>query len=309
MRCNVGDGSHSRRIEGRAESQEAPHFDLGVRSGRSLRFSNERRDLAAYRAVRLSEVAGLPPVTNYAVTEYKLTIGSSVASGILRSAAVEMATIEPELAIRLILRVSNRETDDALKRVLTRTRTATLSDTLVDVLSDICIGVIQYAVPRLREGNKRPPFWIGRMNVAVEVLSRTALRASPERVESFLDIALQCCQRHEIVREFELHTSIGNLLRRTWEALPKNRRAARAEDLLSLPIPGMDSYTAHIPDRYPEPEEFLQSEDLPSARTSENDGRWHDAIRFLIRGLDGDVESRKRAASRILLSGRERAPD
>ena len=289
----------SRRIEGRAESQEAPHFDLGVRSGKSLRFSNERRDLAAYRAVRLSEVAGLPPVTNYPVTEYKLTIGSSVASGILRSAAVEMATIEPELAIRLILRVSDSETDDALKRVLTRTRTATLSDTLAEGLSDICIGVIQYAVPRLHEGDKRPPFWISRMNVAVEVLSRTALRASPESVESFLDIALLCYQRHEVVREFELHRSIGNLLRRTWEALPKNRRTARAEDLLSLPILGMDNFTAHIPDRFPDPGKFLKSEDLPTARTPESDGQWHDMINLLVRGLNGDTESRQRAASRI----------
>ena len=291
----------SRRIEGRGRQQEAPPFDLGVRPGKSLRFSNERRDLAAYRAVRLSEVAGLPPVTNYSVTEYNLTIDSPVASGILSSAAVEMATIEPEFAIRLVLRVSKSETDNTLASVLSRSRVAVLSASSADILSNICINVFKYAFPRLIPMEQRPIFWMRRVNVAAEVLSRLALRVSSERAESFLDIALLCCQKHEVAQEFELYRSIKNLLRRTWEALPKDRRAARAVDLLNLPIIGMDNFSARIPDRFPEPGEFLKFEDLPSVLTSENDGRWHEVIRFLIRGLGGDVESRKRAASRIML--------
>ena len=291
----------SRRIAGKGRSQEAPPFDFGVRPGKSLHFSNERRDLAAYRAVRLSEVAGLPPVTNYSVTEYNLTIDSPVASGILSSAAVEMATVEPEFAIRLVLRVSNSETDNTLASVLSRSRVAVLSDSSADILTNICINVFKYALPRLIPMEQRPIFWMRRVNVAAEVLSRLALRVSFERAESFLDIALLCCQRHEVAQEFELHRAITNLLRRTWEALPKDRRAARAVDLLSLPILGIDNFSAHIPDRFPEPGEFLKFEDFPPERTSENDGRWHEVIRFLIRGLGGDVESRKRAASRIML--------
>ena len=288
----------ARRLKGNGKAQEAPHFDLGVRRGGGLRFSNERPDLASYRAVRLTEVAGLPPTT-----KYKEPMGFTVASDILSSAAVAMATTQPELAIRLVLRISTRETDDTLERVLPRTRAATLSEPSVEILSDICINVINYASPRLvtADGRSRSFPWITRMRVATEVLSRLSLRVTSEKAEGFLNIGLQCIQSQEVAQEFWLHKSLDNLLRRTWGVLPKDRRAARAVDLLSLPILGMENFTTDVADFFPDPAEFLQSDDLSSVRTPENDGQWNDTVNFLIRGLEGDVEARKRALSRILL--------
>ena len=288
----------ARKIKGSGEAREAPSFDLGGRSGGGLRFSNERRDLAAYRAVRLSEVAGLPPVT-----KYNEPIGFTVASDILSSAAVEMATIQPELAIRLVLRVSNSETDNTLERVLPRTRAATLSASSADILSDICIDMINYAAPRLvtADGRSRSIPWITRMRVATEVLSRLALRVTSEKAEGFLNIGLQCIQSHKVAQEFWLHKSLDNLLRRTWRVLPKDRRAARGVELLMSPILGMENFTTAVADFFPDPGEFLQSDDLSSVRTPENDGQWSDTVNFLIRGLEGDVEARKRALSRILM--------
>ena len=288
----------ARRMKGRDKEQEAPHFDLGVRRGEGFRFTNERPDLDAFRAVRLTEVAGLPPIT-----KYEEPVGLSVASDILRLAAVEMASIQPELAIRLVLRVSNSETDETLERVLPRTRAATLSESSVETLSDICICVINYASPRLitADGRSRSFPWITRMRVATEVLSRLALRTMSEKAEGLFDIGLQCVQSHEVAQEFWLHKSVGNLLRRTWGVLPKNRRTARAVDLLSLPIIGMENFTTNVADFFPDPAEFLQSDDLSSVRTSENDSQWSDTVNFLIRGLEGDVEARKRALGRILM--------
>ena len=285
----------ARRLEGSRRKQEAPHFDLGVRRGDVFLFSNERRDLAAYRVLYLSEVAGLPPTTKY--TEP----GAAVASDILRSAAEVLAASQLELAIRLVLRVSNSETDNTLERVLARSRVASLSDSTVDILSGICMNVINYSFPRLvpADRRRRSLSWATRMRVAMEVLSRLALRVSRDKAETLLDIGLQCYQSREISQEFWLHTSVENLLRRSWAALPNDRRTARAADLLRLPIVGMDNFSANVPDHFPDPGEFLQAEDLPPIRTPEDSGRWNDVINFLIRGLDSDAEARKRALSRI----------
>ena len=286
-----------RRIKVSDETEEAPHFDLGVRRGGGLIFSNKRPDLASYGAVRLTEVAGMPPTT-----KYKEPIGFPVASDILSSAALTMATFRPELAIRLVLRTSTSETDDTLERVLPRTRAATLSESSVEILSDICIGVIDYASPRLvaADGHSRSLPWITRMNVATEVLSRLALRVTSEKAEDFLNIGLQCIQNNRVAQEYELHKSLDNLLRRTWGVLPKDRRAARAVDLLSLPILGMGTFTTDVADFFPEPASLLQSDDLSSMRMPENDGQWSDTVNFLVRGLEGEAEARKRALGRIL---------
>ena len=58
---------HVRRALRRTDDQdEAPSFDLGVRHATAFRFSNTRRTrlIAAYRAIRLLEVAGVPPVNS-----------------------------------------------------------------------------------------------------------------------------------------------------------------------------------------------------------------------------------------------------
>ena len=287
-----------RQMNSNEESREAPAFDLGIRRVESVRFSSFRPELAAYRAVLLAEVAGLPPTTRH--TE---PLGTEVASRALKSAAEVLATSEPELAIRLALRVSNSETDNALNRVLSRTRAAALSESSVGTLSNVCIDVVNYAFPRLVtvDRHQRSLFWITRMRVAIEVLSRLALRATPDQAEAFLDIGLQCYRSVEVVREPWLHTPVGNLLQRSWEALPSARHTARAVDLLNTPIVGMDNFSVSIPDHLPDPGEFLQAEDLPSVRTLESDDKWRDVIHFLLRGLTGDEESRRRASRRILL--------
>jgi len=284
----------ARRLEGDRDEQEAPTFDLEFGRGESIRFSSTRPELAAHRAVRLTEVSGLPPVTNHGEL-----IGLSVASDILKSAAELLASIQPEFAIRLVLRVSTSETDKTLNRVLTRTRAAILSESSAEILSDVCINAITYAFPRLIEVDRRSLPWVTRMRAATEVLSRLALRVSPERLESCVDLGLQCFQSRDVAHEFWLHKSIANLLRRSWGALPKDRRAAQAVNLLSLPIVGMDNFTADVPEHFLDPGEFLKAEDLPDASTLKKENQWHDVVNFLIRGLEGDVEARSRALNRI----------
>ncbi len=289
----------ARQIHNTGESREAPIFDLGIRCSQGLHFSSFRPELAAYRAALLSEVAGLPPATNH--NDF---IGIAVASNMLQSAAEELATIHPELAIRLVLRVSNSETDSTLNRVLSRTRAAVLSSSSAVALSNICIDAINYALPRLVtvDGHWRRPFWTTRMRVALEVLSRLVLRVTPDVAEAIWDLSVQCYRSREVSRDHWLHDSVRNAIRRSWEALPQDRRTDdRVFDLLGAPIVGIDNFSATLSERYPDPGEFLQIEDLPTMRTSDNDDRWQEVVTYITRGLSNDGETRKRASRRILL--------
>ena len=288
----------ARQMTSDEESTEAPTFDLGRRRAHRVHFSSFRPDFAAFRAILLPEVAGLAPVTRH-----ENSIGFSIASHILRSAAETLATSHPELAIRLVLRVCSSESDNTLNRVLARAKVANLSESLVESVSNSSISFIQYAFPRLVRG-QRPEethFWITRLCVAIEVLSRLALRATPDQAVNLLDIGLQCYSSREVAEQVQLHSPVRHLLERSWEALPTDRRIHRALTLMGSPIVGLDSFLASIPDHFLDPGEVMSVDYLPDARTPEDDGSWHEVVTFLLRALVGDAESRRRATRRVLL--------
>ncbi len=284
-------------------SQEAPAFDVSVRRGPGVRFSATMPGLAAHRAIRLSEVAGLPPATKHEDS----IVGAAVASDILKSAAEELATIEPELAIRLILRVCGYDKDKTLERVLSRTRVAVLPADTAKSLVQICSGVIEHALPRTVsvDGPRDSEFWTERMRVAMEVLSRLVLRLAPDMAEATLDRAIEWYRSPQVSQDSWLMTPLGKLLQRSWEAIPGDSRSHRALDLLATPIVGMDGFSAAIDSSYPDPGGFLRVEDLPPTRPPESDGQWHDVITSLVRGLDSGDEPRKRAAHRMFLVSRK----
>ena len=95
--------------------------------------------------------------------------------------------------------------------------------------------------------------------------------------------------------------SLGNLLQRSWESLPMDIRSYRVIDLLGAPIVGMDNFPSATPLRYRDPGEFLQAEDFPSIRAPESADRWQETIRFLMRAMNGDDDSRRQACKRIML--------
>ena len=296
----------ARKVNESEGSQEAPAFDLGVRRGQGVRFSATTVGLAARRAIRLSEVAGLPPATKHEDS----MVGAAVASGILKLAAEELAIAEPELAIRLILRVCGYDKDKTLERVLSRTRVALLPAATAKSLVQICSGVIEHALPRMVSvnGSGGSVSWTERTRVAMEVLSRLVLRLVPDMAEATLDRAIEWYRSPQVSQDSWLMTPLGRLLQRSWEALPGDSRSHRALDLLATPIVGMDGFSAAIPGHFPDPGQFLRAEDLPT-RTPENDGQWHEVITQLVRGLDGDDEPRKRAAAEDVPSGKETTVD
>ena len=294
LKCNAFTEKHhiADAIKGKGETEEAPSFDLGTRWVQGQSFSNADSRGAAYRAIRLSEVAGLPPSVNNHM---------QVATDILKLAAEKLSTSDPEMAVRLVLRVSTNDHDKTLMRVLSRTRVAALSADSARALAEICNSVIEYALPRMvgtDARGHRPVSWIGRVSVAMEALSRLVLRLEPDMVQGVFDRALEYYRNDHLARHPFFPDPVRNVLKRSWEALPEDRRTARILDLLSAPIVGLDNFNADS-SNYPDPGDLLQNDPPPPIRTGDNESRWQEVVSLLVRGLHTGGEARKRASRRI----------
>ena len=282
----------SNLINRQGEKSEPPLFDLNVRRGQGFYFSDEqrRRWVAARRAVRLSEVAGLPP------SAFHL----SMASDILTLAADELTDTEPEMAVRLILRIADYDQDKTLQRILSRARVARMPQGLSDNLVALCNRVIQYALPRLGNPGARvgTMSWVERVRVALEVTSRLVLRLEPKSAEGVFDTALGH-YGDDRFHHIWLIVPLRRLLERSWETLLPDQQARRIPDLLDAPIVGLDGFKEPF-GSYDSDPGFLVRDDLPApCRTADTEDQWKKIVNLLVSGLRAGGETRKRAAFRI----------
>ena len=279
----------ARRLSGSGSAKETPLFDLEVRRGISQSFSNAESGVAAYRAIRLSEVAGLPPIARHT----GLPMG--VSSDILELAAADLAAASPELAVRLVLRSCTYEKDEALQSVLSRTRIALIPDDSVRQLAVECTTLIEYGLPH---------GWVERIRVAFEVLSRLVLRLDPDSALDVFDKALEyyANRRDRVASHVWLSEPLENLLRRSWGALPSDHRSSRILDVLGAPIVGLDGFQVQIESQHPDPGSLLGRDSGPllPERGGGHEVRWQTVARLLIRGLEASGAARKRAAIRLV---------
>ena len=239
-----------------------------------------RRLGPAYRAVRLSEVAGIPV---------------ALASDIVKLAAEHFAMSNPELAIRLLIRACNSDTDDSLNRVLSRARIALIPEDSVRRLVGDCIRIIDYSLARGRvEG----------IRVTIEVLSKLVLRLDSDSTLDTFDYALEfyCNRQHQVTSHVRIASPLRDLLNSAWEALSKEQRTLRALDLLGAPIVGMDGFTTQIAELYPDPGELVSRDPtvLRLDRSDDNEKDWAEIVALLLRALSAGGESRNRAATRLV---------
>ncbi len=299
LKCNAWDEvtSIQRTLEGSVRQRSGPAYDLGTSTGRSLRWSSESNAsvVAAYRAVRLPEIAGLPPVNP---PDPDFPFPHSAASQILELAAGPLTEANPELAMRLVLRVCTYDKNDTLQNVMSRTRVATLPDDILTRVADACISVINYSLPHViaSDGTSVNIEPVQRSRVAMEVLSRLVLRLAPERVNAVLDIGLECYRA--VPQHFWLGQAAGSLLRRTWEALPKDYRTSRVLDLMAAPIAGLQDF--RVDTSCPDPGDFITADDLPRERLSSAEYQYREIFDLVSGGLRGSEIARSRATTRLL---------
>ena len=288
-------------IEPDEDKRDPPKFDLDDPGSSSVRFSFLNPRILARRAIRLCEVAGLPPIA---------------ASDILKRASRKLSTLErlsdreaeQEMALRLALRSSDsgRESDSPLPHVLTRPRLAIMPPDLAETLANTCARVIKYDLPRMMGGDtRRADRWMRKVSVAMEALSRLVLRLEADKIEVAFDKALEYYRDSRTSQRVGLGRAVENLLKRSWEALPEERRAVRVLDLLSSPIVGLDGFGDPGPfsfSSYPDPGSLLQDKNtLPQPdRTSSNVIQWQEIVSLLVRGLEVGGTARVRASHRLM---------
>ena len=279
----------ARILSSKGASSNPPPFDLGtVQDGWSIRFESGNRLAPAFRAIRLSEVAGLPAATPQAFPP------RATGADILQLAAEHLVKFNPELAIRLVLRSCTYDKDKSLMRVLSRNYLALLSDDAVQRLVRDCTRVIDYS---------RPRGWVERIRVAMEVLSRLVSRLESDSALETFDYAFELYRnrQHRVMSHAWIGRPLQNLLSRAWKALPQNQRTKRALDLLGAPIVGLDGFTVQLAEHYPDPGQLVSGESvmrLPD-RSDDSEAEWHDVVDLLLRALRVGGEARKRAANRL----------
>ena len=294
LRCDAGTEMNSYLESMRPDhrsSQQVP-FDLGYRAGETVGFSRlgEIRARFSYRALRLAEVVGLPTATGFLA-------GSEP---VLKAAAENLWERSPWWSASLWIRSTGYDRDKDYTAAITRSRIAMMPAEAVKELVEGQLGVVEFSLARLRVGGSgRGVFWCERLRVALESLSRFAVRLPVARVEEVFGLSVELYTEPLIRHDFWFAEPLFNLMRRSWEALPPARRTERALDFLALPIVGVDSFDARAEGQYPDPCAVLARSTYPApARTSENSSRWGEIVALLERAMACKGDVRQRAGRR-----------
>ena len=278
-------------LKGDAKQKEEPLFDLGARREILINSSNMeyKKQLYAYRAIRLCEVAGLPPSACNVV----------VGSDILTAAADNLITVNQMLAFLLVLRLVKSENDKIFDRIWSRYRIGGIPMELVDKLVDIVTNAISFALPRVTLDDTG--FWLTRLRVAIEALSRLVLRLPQNKAEKIFIDGLSYYSNDIMPRHFWLSKVLVHLLVRSWEVMSSKQKANHILQILSTPINGVNGFEAPT-DLYLDPVELIadDSELVFPDRNLKTEGCWTEIFQQMINGLEGAGKSRTRAALRLV---------
>ena len=283
---------------GRTQTEEdPPSFDINYgRSTSATFYPGYDPYAAAYRAVRMSEMAGVPPFTYALIYDRPAPLRVSQWDVVLKKAAEEVCKDNSELAVRLMLRACSGDSDKTLGHVLTRARVATIPTETAKTLVESSLKIIEAS---LSDNVTRASASQRRFSTATEILSRLAIRLESDQVEAIFERAVNFCQSAQIAKVL-IDTPIRNLLTRSWEALPEGRRQSRAMDLLVSEMVGINNVEPFIEAYWPDPAEMIEHTNTKILRTPDNESKWQSAVDLIARGLAANPTARHRAARRMM---------
>ena len=233
---------------------------------------------------------GLPPIVGF----------WDVTRGMIARAVEGVFAMQPDLALRLMLRVVRYDGDKLINELLSRTRVARLPGASVRSLLAICKRIAKQALPPFESvpklGGSAP---IERLRAAVEVSSRVSVRLRGEKATKAFRYVLELYSDHRIAAHALMADPLRHALMRTWEALRPVERGELALEVLACPIQGQDGFPLGEC-RFPDPGLVLgRSEIVPPRRTAENEQEWQRVVRVLVRALRSKGKARALAAARL----------
>ena len=294
LHCNVFDERRavSDEVEPDKPEEEPPPFEMDRRRSVTIRIGHDPQSAAyqaGYRAVRLSEAAGLPSHLLVNGANFRATVWGEV----MKKAAEKLANVDLQMAVRLVQRVCSGDNDKTLGRVMSLTRMANLPTDEAEALAQACLRTIDHFLTNVANATD-----LQRVGALIEILSRLAVRINPDSVESVLDRAVAYCQNPQLARGADW-SGVRHLLERCWLALPEERRRSKFIELLDTPIAGLDNPPPRSEYEWPDPAEVLRFTTIAPDRTDDNDDRWQTCIDLVVRGLRSGAAARRRASRRI----------
>ena len=273
-----------------------PHFDLGVPPSDPPDLSPSRAVAAAYRGLRLAEIAGLPLSVGFGDV-----VGDT--SNLLRRASEALVFDDAAMGMRQMIRVTTYDRDKGFLRVLSRTRVASLRTAAAEVLANDAQTALRYAIASIQNTRRgRDLHGAQRARVSMEALSRLVVRVDSAAALAVFDNALDLYKSPAVASEFFLHEPLANLLRRSWDSLLEAQQTKSVLDILEAPIVGLDGLTIDV-GNYPDPGALLSTGVLLPERTEANEGRWRSVVAFLVRSLRAIGTARERAAGSNCVCG------
>ncbi len=303
-RCDLlGDiRRHERAAAGPPKKVKPKPFELGAVPGRTIGFSNvpSLRAKAALRAIRFTEVAGVPPAV-FGQLQY------GVGNSLLGAAGEALRPYVPEWTIWLAARCSTGRSDEKAAQVFSRSRMAFLGQDLVRELASAQRALILRALERIppKRGGLGAEFWRVRLGAGMEILSRCVVRLAADDVEDVLELAKRLYGDARVTADLVFWEPLRNLLRRSWEALPGPAQSQHVLGLLSLPIVGLDGFSVDRPVvNFREPAWLMdegpsQRGCPPPPRSVATEEQWGSVVDLVARALSCGGEARKRAMARL----------
>ena len=200
-----------------------------------------------------------------------------------------------------MIRVAQGWSDNLFNSIMTRRNLATLSQGIVDSLARACKRTIEqyHGIGFGSTATHQDTYALWRAGSAMECLSRLVLRMEAKQVIEVMRLAISCYRTQTFYDELFLREAIRHMLTRSFEALPEDNKQDFILELLSLPIAGFDGF---LPNAYAfvDPGELIDGQEaLLPKREENNEDLWSSAIQFLIRALEGEIETRDRAMLRL----------
>jgi hypothetical protein len=270
----------------RPSVEQVPGFDLGnIRRTFYATGVLPTHVRLAYEIFRLADAIGIPPSINR-ISVFETGLNKAISA---------MANDEVWLCALWSLRIAVIPKDDALE-FFSRSRVAMLNDQQLLGLNKVIEGKMSFALANFGHGHGTyADHQSAELGIAIEVLSRLALRCNSTDAEKIFEQALSFFNNSIFQGDFGLYGPLHNLIKRTMEAVPVEFLAESMPKLFSLPlIPGKDWH-------WPEPAEAWPSSlIIKTVNVHNRPAQWKAVIHQLLDDFSrGDSTMSQRALRRL----------
>lgn len=216
-----------------ANRRDSRRFEAGSYST-TVTFSNSL-EFARYDTAKLADRVGLP--AEMATEAFTVDVMRS-----RLSQTIELSDSCEKQDLLWTIRVLGGQSDKLLEKKFGRIEVAKMPQNTVEVVIDALWLAIKFGRSRVASSGARAPrpfgnFWIERLRVFIEVVSRLVVRFTGERAVATFRQATSLAGALEWERQFRLFGSLETLLRRSFSSVCSADRGSLLLDIVNLPLP------------------------------------------------------------------------